>query len=142
METAVTEQPKTHVQSVPPLARKIDLADLVALLLALTKPDRDLDLIVDTMLGGDRPLAEVDAAKVRAGFWLRDQVPKYTEGAEALSALAHRRGYRIETYFDGHIWHVETRSITTGEKVAVKHPLRGVAGIAGIAAMTGKETAR
>nr|WP_250807603.1 hypothetical protein [Neorhizobium tomejilense] len=141
MEPAVTERQAGHVPTVPVLARTIDLADLVSLLLASAGPDRDLDLIVETMLGGPAPLKRVDVAKVRAGFWLRDQVPKFTEGKEALATLAHRRGYRVETHFDGSAWHVETRSLASGDKIVVKHALQGVAGVAGIAAMTSKENA-
>jgi hypothetical protein len=119
----------------------IDIADLVSILLALNAPDRDTDLLVEAMLGGKAPLKVVDEARVRAGFWLRDQVPAFTKGKEALATLAHRRGLRVETHFDGIQWHVETRSVATGDKVVVKHALQGVAGIVGIAALVTKENA-
>lgn len=125
-----------------PAVRTMDLADLVSLLLSSTSPDRDVDLIVDTMLGGKTPVYVIDTAKVRVGFWLRDQVPAFTAGNEALLTLAHRRGYRVETHFDGNIWHVETRSLSTGEKVIVKHALKGIAGVAGIAALVSKEAGK
>jgi hypothetical protein len=119
----------------------IDLADLVSLLLSSTAPDRDTDLLVDAMLGGKNPQKVIDEARVRAGFWLREQVPAYTAGNEAIATLAHRRGLRVETHFDGDVWHVETRSVSTGAKVVVKHALQGVAGIAGIASLITKENA-
>ncbi|MDW9479076.1 hypothetical protein GOB57_10410 [Sinorhizobium meliloti] len=124
-----------------PAARAtIDLADLVSLLLSSSVPDRDTDLIVDAMLGGKKPQKVIDEARVRAGFWLREQVPAYTAGNEALATLAHRRGLRIESHFDGSLWHVETRGVFSGAKVVVKHALQGVAGIAGIAALVTKES--
>lgn len=125
----------------PPERATIDLADLVSLLLASTSPDRNTDLLVDAMLGGKKPQKVVDEARVRAGFWLREQVPTYTAGNEALATLAHRRGLRVETHFDGNTWHVETRSVSSGAKVVVKHALQGVAGIAGIALLVTKEPA-
>ncbi len=140
METAYAQTPEGN-----PVVRgseTIDLADLVSLLLAAEAPDRDLDLLVQTMLGSDRPVLEVDSAKVRTGFWLREQVPAFTEGREALSALAHTRGYRVETHFDGALWHVETRNLKTGSRTVVKHSLRGVAGVVGIAALVAKEEKR
>ena len=141
META-TEHLAAPSGVRPPSGATMDLADLVSLLLATSEPDRDLDLLIDTMLGGKATATTIDAGKVRAGFWLREQVPTFTEGNEALATLAHRRGYRVETYFDGALWHVETKSLNTGEKVVVKHALKGVAGVAGIAAMVSKEKPR
>lgn len=129
---------RSHPQSRRPT---IDLADLVSMLLELESPDRDTDLLVDAMLGGKAALATVDVARVRAGFWLREQVPPYTAGNEALSTLAHRHGLLVETYFDGRVWHVETRNARTGRRIVVKHMLQGVAGIAGIVAIIAKETA-
>jgi hypothetical protein len=143
METAT----QTHETAVFPNVRSpsprptIDLADLVSILLSLTAPDRDVDLLVEAMLGGKAPQKVIDEARVRAGFWLRDQVPAFTAGNEALSTLAHRRGLRVETHFDGSQWHVETRSIATGAKIVVKHALQGVAGVAGVAALVTKESA-
>lgn len=124
----------------PGETKSFDLADLVALLLAEKAPSRDLDLLVNDMLGGKLPILVTNEARIRAAFWLRDQVPPYTAGNEALATLAHQRGLKVETYFDGKLWHVETRSLTTGDKVLVKHSVQGIAGITGIAALVSKET--
>ncbi|MBY3151290.1 hypothetical protein HFO56_02675 [Rhizobium laguerreae] len=142
METAIQTQATNVFRNAAALGGRptIDLADLVSLLLASKAPDRDNDLLVEAMLGGKAPLKVVDEARVRAGFWLRDQVPTFTAGNEALATLAHRRGFRVESHFDGSLWHVETRSLATGAKIVVKHELQGVAGIAGIAALVTKES--
>jgi hypothetical protein len=142
MDTAIQTEATNVFRNAAALSGRptIDIADLVSLLLASKTPDRDNDLLVDAMLGGKTPLKVIDEARVRASFWLRDQVPAFTAGNEALATLAHRRGYRAETHFDGTLWHVETRSLGTGAKVVVKHVLQGVAGIAGIAALCIKES--
>jgi hypothetical protein len=141
METATELESTTTFRDAVSLGGRptIDIADLVAMLLASNVPDRDSDLLVEIMLGGKTPLKVIDEARVRAGFWLREQVPTFTAGNEALALLAHRRGLKTETYSDGALWHVETRSLATGARVVVKHVLQGVAGIAGIAALTTKE---
>lgn len=142
METAIQTEATNVFRNAAALGGRptIDIADLVSLLLASKTPDRDNDLLVDAMLGGKTPQKVIDEARVRASFWLRDQVPSFTAGNEALATLAHRRGYRVETHFDGTLWHVETRSLATGAKIVVKHVLQGVAGIAGIAALVTKES--
>lgn len=122
-------------------ADSIDMADLVSLVLSLTAPDRDVDVIVDAMLGGKAAARAVDAARVRASFWLRDGMPKYTGGNEALAVLAHRRGYVLDSRSEGGSWTVEAADLVTGEKVAVRHALQGAAGIAGIAALAARASA-
>jgi len=141
META-TETGAMTAPAAPPRGHSsLDLADLVSLLLSSERPDRDNDLLVHVMLGGPEPLQRADRARIRASFWLRDGTPAYTGGREALSALAHRRGYRLEYRKDGDQWHVEARDPASGDRIGVKHALPGIAGIVGIASLVARRTA-
>ena len=124
----------------PASAHRLDLADLVSLLLAATGPDRDLDLLTDVMLGGKTAHRSVDAARVRGQFWLRDQVQAYTAGREALQTLAHVRGFRITSSDEGEIWAVESRDLSNGAKVTIRHPHQGMAGIIGVALLVARGT--
>jgi hypothetical protein len=120
-------------------AGKVDLADLVFMLLGATEPNRDLDLLVHVMLGGGATLSSVDAARVKAGFWLRDQVPAYTGGGPALAALAHRRGFRIESLPEDGGWTARVGRAGTVETASARHALEGIAGTVAVAWLAAKE---
>jgi hypothetical protein len=91
-------------------------------------------------LGGKAPVLNVKPSTVRAGFWLKNQVPAFTSEKEAINILAHRRGYCVETHQASEIWFAETRNLATGASIIVKHTNPCVAAIVGIATLTSRET--
>jgi hypothetical protein len=132
-----------HVSAEPPSTETrtsaIDLADLVSTLLALESPDRDIDIVVDAMLGQKEALLSIDHGRVRTKFWLRSQVPTYTAGGEALRELAHARGCRIRTCEIDGIWTATAHDAVRNSRTEASARFEGVAGIVAIAFMTAKE---
>lgn len=137
MLSTETIMPETEAKSV---AKALDIADLVGMLLACDKPDTNIDLLVDLMLGEPEVRQFVDGNDIRKRFWMRGQVPAYTAEDGAVYALARTRGLRIDrtnSPQDG--WISEARNLVTGRKVRVRHASSQIGALICIAAITAGE---
>lgn len=73
----------------------IDLADLVSILSTLKAPNREVDYLVEAMLGhGVR--STITERDQRMGAWLQLQVPHYTEDLPSVLRLACSLGAKVE----------------------------------------------
>lgn len=124
-----------------PATAVMDLADLVSLVVCLDAPSRQVDEVVEVMLGGDKAALEINAAAVISARWLSEEIPTYSAGGRALSVLAHRRRFRIATVeVEGRGWKAEAwKPGPAGISSTAFAPTEGGAGIAAIASLTIKE---
>lgn len=121
-----------------PPSPSIGLADLVGTLISLPIPSREVDEVVEAMLGGDEPRASLRPSDLRSGRWLSAETPAYTAGGGALAVLARRRGLKVRTWTAaGRGYAVATSS--RGEARASALSEAG-AGLAAIVRMAAEET--
>jgi len=125
-----------------PAAAAMDLADLVSVLVSLRAPSRQVDNVVEAMLGGPSVLSVISPAAVISSRWLSAETPAYTAGGNALSVLARRRGYRIHLSRDGERHVAEVRNLATGMQATASAITEGGAGVAAVCCLASKETAR
>ena len=118
----------------------MDIADLVCTLLSLESPDREVDILIEVLLCRKDYQAEIKVSDVRGRLWLRSQVPHYTEGTVAIAGLAHKRGYLLEYLQNGNEWIVETRDLVSEDKICIRHKLKGVAAVVGIASLISRKS--
>jgi len=117
----------------------VDLADLVQSLISLEVPSREIDHVVEAMLGGSDAHPEIGVAPVVASRWLADETPTYTAGGPAASVLARRRGYRLTVEGSGASWSAEARNLRTGTTCRAMARIEGAAAVAAIAGLAAKE---
>ena len=123
-----------------PAQAAMDLADLVSLVVSLGAPSREVDEVVEAMLGGDETSLTVSASSVISSRWLSAETPAYTAGGHALSVLAHRRGYRVSAAAGGTGYRAEAWVPGTAKRSCASARTEGGAGIAAIASLAIKET--
>lgn len=118
----------------------VDLADLVQSLVSLEAPSREIDHVVEAMLGGGKACHEIGTVPVVAARWLADETPAYTAGGAAVSVLARRRGYRLSTEGAGQAAIAEARNLRTGACCRATARIEGAAAVAAIAGLAAKES--
>lgn len=126
----------------PPIgaaALTVDLADLVQSLVSLKAPSRELDHVVEAMLGGDAVKARIGTASVLDARWLAGETPAYTAGGPASSVLARRRGYRLSVTEETGALIAEARDLRTGALARATATLEGAAAAAAIASLAAME---
>lgn len=119
----------------------LDLADLVSILLFLETPCPNTDVLIESLLGQRELRDKITIPDVKGLFWLKDQIPPYTQGTSCINTIAHKRGYRLESVLSSGEWITETRDLVSGDKIAIKHKLKGPSAIIGIATLSSRKNA-
>ena len=117
-----------------------DLADLVSVLFFNEEPCSNIDVLIEFLLGQRELRDKITIPDVKGLFWLKDQIPPYTKGTSCINAIAHIRGYLLESVQTKDGWITETRDLVSGDKIAIKHKLKGPSAIIGIATLSSRKS--